>query len=68
MPEIEQWIAENYDAIVADESRAVSYDDVAEFAESHDSPELAGWARRRAAEAGKNTTPKSAKAEPKSKR
>lgn len=66
--EIEQHIADNYDAIVADEVRNVTYEQIAEHAESLDDHTLAAWARERAAAKGKNVAPNDAKAAPKSTR
>jgi hypothetical protein len=61
----EQEIRDNYEAIVADEIRNVSFDDIAKHADEMDDSSLAAWARKRAAEQGKNTTPRSAKSPPK---
>lgn len=66
--EIEQHIADNYDAIVADENRNVTYEQIAAHAEEFDDNTLAAWARERAAAKGKDVTPKDAKAAPKSTR
>jgi hypothetical protein len=57
MAEIDQWVADNYDAIVADECRNVTYDSLAEDADAKNSPDLAAWARGQAAKAGANVTP-----------
>jgi hypothetical protein len=61
MAEIDQWVADNYDAIVADELRGVTYKSLAEDADEKNSPDLAAWARAKAAKAGKNVTPTGAK-------
>ena len=66
MADIESWVAENYDAVVADESRNETYETIAATADVLGAPELAAWARKRAADAGKNVTPKAARAEEKS--
>jgi len=66
--EIEEHIAENYDAIVADENRNVSYEQIAEHAENMDDKTLAAWARERAAAKGENVTPDDAEPAKKSKR
>lgn len=61
MPEIEQWIADNYDGLVADVNRGVTYESLAVSADAKGSPELAAWARERAARAKKDVTPATAK-------
>jgi hypothetical protein len=60
--EIEEELADNYELLVAGGHR--TYDQIAEFASAHNTPDLAAWARRRAAEGGVDVTPK-AKAAPK---
>lgn len=65
---IENWLAENYEALVADETRGVSFDSLADDAESKNSPELAAWARERAASRKKDVTPRAAVPAKKSKR
>ncbi|MFE4469549.1 hypothetical protein ACFRFH_12110 [Leifsonia sp. NPDC056824] len=55
MAEIDDHVAENYDSIVADEVRNVSYEDIAKHAEEMNDANLAAWARERAgAKAPKN--------------
>ena len=61
MADIEKWLAENYESIVADEARSDTFESIADTAEAQDSPELAAWARKRAAESGKRVTPTGAK-------
>ena len=65
---IDEWVIENYDSIVGDEVRNVSYEDIAKHAEEMDDKNLAAWARKRAAESGKKVTPKAAAAKPKTTR
>lgn len=57
MPEIDSWIAENYDDLVADSATHWSYTSVAEFAEKNGSAQLAAWARGKASAAGENVAP-----------
>lgn len=64
MADIDKWVAGNYDAIVADELRGVTYESLAEDADAKNSPDLAAWARGQAAKSGKNVTPVKAEAEP----
>jgi hypothetical protein len=66
--EIDEFAAGNYDAIVNDDTRNVSYEDIAKRAEELDDARTAAWARERAAQSGKNVTPAKAKTAPKSKR
>ena len=66
--EIEDHVAENYDAIVADENRNVSYEQIADHAEHMDDAALAAWARRRSASNGEKVTPTDAGPAKKSKR
>lgn len=54
------YVAENYRALVADENRNLSFEDVAKRAESEGDAELAAWARAEAAGKGKDVTPKDA--------
>jgi hypothetical protein len=69
MSEIPDWLAENYEAIVADKNRAISYDSLAGIADAKGDKALAGWARSRAASTKKDVTPRTAEAPtPKSKR
>lgn len=69
MSEIPDWLAENYDAIVADKNRGETYESVAATAEARNDAVLAGWARKRAASQKKDVTPRTAApAAPKSKR
>lgn len=65
---LDDWVVENYEAIVADELRAVSYEDIASHADEMDDLHLAAWARKRAAESGKKVTPAKATPVPKAKR
>jgi hypothetical protein len=62
IPEIPDYIAENYDQLVADENRGLSYDEVATRAAESGDVQLAAWARRRAKEGGDDVTPHGAKA------
>lgn len=57
MANIEQWVADNYDELVADEGRSETYDSVAERAESSGDAALAGWARAKAAGQNVDVTP-----------
>jgi hypothetical protein len=57
MAEIDQWVADNYDAIVADKRRGVTYESLAEDADAKNAPDLAAWARAQAAKAGADVTP-----------
>ena len=57
MPEIDPWIAENYDALVSDPATHWSYESVADFADENDSAVLAAWARGKASAAGVKVTP-----------
>lgn len=66
--EIDEFAAQNYDGIVADEVRGVSYEDIAKRAEALDDHQTAAWARERAAASGKNVTPKDATQKPKTAR
>ena len=59
---IPDWLAENYEQIIADPNRGMSYEDVAVVAESRGGADVAAWARKRAAESGRKVTPE--KAEP----
>jgi hypothetical protein len=54
---IDPALAENYEAVIADPNRGITYETLAES----DSPDLAAWARKRAAEAGKSVKPANAK-------
>jgi len=62
IPEIDDHVAENYEALIADENRTLTYERVAVWAAASNDPGLAAWARRRADEAGKNITPHGATA------
>lgn len=65
MSDIDSWVIQNYEEIVADENRNVSWEQVAENAERLDDVALAAYARQRAAEADVNITPVAAVPEPK---
>lgn len=66
---IENWLAENYEGLVADENRNFTFEAIAEDAEKKNSPELAAWAREKAAGKKKDVTPRAGKPAPaKSKR
>lgn len=54
---IPEWLAENYELLVADPNRGVGYEDVAVLAESRGSADVAAWARKRAVESGRRITP-----------
>jgi hypothetical protein len=58
---IPEYVAENYRELVADENRNLTYDALADDAEKKNDANLAAWARREAAAAGKDITPKKAK-------
>lgn len=60
VPLVDDWVAENYDALVADENRGLSYKNVADNAEAQGDKALAAWARKRAANKGKDVTPTTA--------
>ncbi|WP_336627365.1 MULTISPECIES: hypothetical protein [unclassified Microbacterium] len=55
--EIPGWLAENYDELVADPNRNLSYTKLAERSADAGEHELAGWARQRAAAHGEDLTP-----------
>ena len=55
--EIPGWLAENYDELVADPNRNLSYTKLAERSADAGEHELAGWARQRAAAHGEDITP-----------
>ena len=61
MANIEDWLAENYTRAVAAGER--SFEDIADTADKNDAPELAAWARAKAAKSGKNVTPIDASAD-----
>lgn len=63
---IPQDLADNYDLLVADQNRTITYESIA--ANSEASPSLAAWARSRAAADGKDITPHGAKTKGKSTR
>lgn len=65
---VERWLADNYDAIVRDVNRTDTYETIAAHADVSASPELAAWARKRAAESGAAVTPRAARPTPKSRR
>jgi len=62
--DIPQHVADNYDALVADPDRNLSYDGVAERAENEGDATLAAWARQKAAGEGKDVTPTNATPDP----
>ena len=55
--DIPGWLAENYDELVADPNRNLSYTKLAERSADAGEHELAGWARQRAAAHGEDITP-----------
>jgi hypothetical protein len=57
MAELEKWVADNYEGLVADPATHWTFENVAEFADANDSASLAAWARSKAAEAGEDVTP-----------
>ena len=64
IPEVDPSVAENYEALVADEARNLSYKKVADAAEAEGDPALAAWARKRAAGKGADVTPTKAEKAP----
>lgn len=58
--EIPDYAAQNYRALVADPERNLTYKKLAKQAEANNDPALAAWARREAANSGKDVTPTSA--------
>lgn len=68
MAELDAWLIANYEAIVADKNRFESYESIAAVAEQKNAPDLAAWARSKAAKK-KDVTPTAAVADvPKAKR
>lgn len=67
MSDIEPWLAENYEGLVADPVRVDTFDSIAERAEKSGDKSLAAWARKRAA-ATADVTPRKATPAPKSTR
>jgi hypothetical protein len=61
VPEIDDELARNYEAIAADPNSGIGFDEIAVRADQNASPSLAAWARRRAAETNKDITPRAAK-------
>ena len=55
--EITKHAEENWDAIVADPDRDETYESVAQFGDENEAPDLAAWARERAAKGGQDVTP-----------
>jgi hypothetical protein len=55
MAEPEEWVVENYEAIVAEGRK--TFDEIASDADHMRDVALAGWARKRSADAGENVTP-----------
>lgn len=66
--QIPQHLAENYDAIVADPERRLTYKQLAKQAKAQNDPQLAAWARARAAAGGRDITPTNATPAPPEKR
>lgn len=62
--DIEQHVADNYRALVADPNRNLSYKEVAERAEAEGDKSLAAWARQEAADGGGDVTPTNATPDP----
>lgn len=62
--DIPQHVADNYDALVADPDRNLTWDGVAERADAEGDKALAAWARRQAAGDGKDVTPTTATRDP----
>jgi hypothetical protein len=58
--EVDDWVASNYDQLVADKRR--TYKDIEKGAEEMDDKILAGWARERAAKAGKSSPARATRA------
>lgn len=61
---IEDHVAENYEALIADENRNLTYDGVAELADRQNDANLAAWARAKAAGQDVDVTPSVASYEP----
>ncbi|MEZ3156861.1 hypothetical protein AB1K56_08000 [Microbacterium sp. BWR-S6Y] len=62
--DIEQHVADNYRALVADPDRNMTFKDVAQRAEAEGDKTLAAWARQQAAADGKDVTPDEASPDP----
>lgn len=62
--DIEQHVADNYRALVADPDRNLTFSDVADRAEAEGDQNLAAWARQQAEADGKDITPNEATPDP----
>ncbi len=62
MADIDDWVKENYEALVSDGQR--TFEEIADWAEDH-SKDLAAWARQKAAESGEDVIPDEATPKPK---
>jgi len=58
--DLEEWLAENYEQIVADGGN--TFEGIAELGELSGPPSLAAWARKRASESGRSVVPVNARA------
>lgn len=57
VPPVEDYVAENYEAIVADENSGKSWSDIADMADKNNSPSLAAFARAKASKSKADVTP-----------
>ena len=64
VPEVPDYVAENYEALVADKNRNLTFKKVADDADESGDKALAAWARKRAA-GKKDVTPTEATSAPK---